>query len=293
MPIRGILNNDYPDFEVLVVDQSDNDLTELALKAYLGDSRLRYIRSGTKGISAGRNVGISHAQGAWIAMTDDDCDVPKNWLREFVAAFSVNANIALVFGDVLPVAHDRAEGFVVSCVGHQPVLARTVREQYLVEGTSACMAISRTAAERLGGYDPILGVGARLKSGEDLDLCVRALLAGYFVYRQPSVKVIHHCLVPWAQAGRVNHQYLYGNGAMFAKHVKCGNWSAVTLLRQLLWKGILGSSSVRRGNQRQIWLKTAAFICGFTAGAFTAVDRANYRFAPSRRDSATPNNPQP
>ena len=99
--IRGLLCNTYSNFELIVIDQSEDNRTEAAVKPYLEDSRVHYMRSATKGISAGRNVGISRARGAWIAMTDDDCEVPDNWLQQFAAVFSIDRNIGIVFGNAL------------------------------------------------------------------------------------------------------------------------------------------------------------------------------------------------
>ena len=74
--VQSVLLNDYPNFDVLVMDQSENDLTEAILRPLLGDPRFRYLRTPTKGLSVGRNLAISATQSQFIALTDDDCEVP-------------------------------------------------------------------------------------------------------------------------------------------------------------------------------------------------------------------------
>ncbi len=97
-----ILENHHPDFEVVIVDQSDDRLTEASLNGLLSDGRVRYLRSATRGRSAGLNAGIREAHGALVLLTDDDCSVPDDWIRRFEAAFAVDERIGIVFGNVLP-----------------------------------------------------------------------------------------------------------------------------------------------------------------------------------------------
>lgn len=286
-PLCGILKNDHPSFEIIVVDQSADNRTEMALQPFLHSAPVCYIRTSTRGASAGRNIGIASARSELIAITDDDCEVPANWLRELATAFTIDEKIGIVFGNIVAVPHDRSTGFVVSYVRNEPLLARSLREKHLVEGTSACMGLKRKTWRVLGGFDELLTVGAPLKGAEDTDLSIRALLADYFIYHTPRLTVVNHSFFLWREVGMVNHRYLYGNGAMFAKLLKCKRWSALSLLARLAGKGFSGSSSVYRGERRQIWLKTTSFMRGFLAGAITPVDRARGRFIRPGKESAS------
>src|ERR1700704_3309464 len=82
-PCAGsILSNAGDDFELLIVDQSDDTATERALAAYDGDHRFRHIRSFSRGASAARNVGVEQSTAPIIAFTDDDCRVSTDWLQQ-------------------------------------------------------------------------------------------------------------------------------------------------------------------------------------------------------------------
>ena len=48
--VQTILENDYPHFEVRVIDQSEDDLTETSLRTFLGNPRFHYMRTHIKGI---------------------------------------------------------------------------------------------------------------------------------------------------------------------------------------------------------------------------------------------------
>ena len=165
--VRTILENDHPDFEVIVLDQSDDALTREALEPFLSDPRVRYLPSASRGRAAGQNAAIHEARGALVLMTDDDCAVPANWLREFEAAFAIDHKVGIVFGNVLPAPHDPATGCIPAYVRQSPFLARGIRDKYRVEGIGACMAVRRSVWRSLGGFDEMLGSGARFRAGED------------------------------------------------------------------------------------------------------------------------------
>ena len=270
--IRTILLNGYPRWELRIVDQSEDDLTERALQPFFGDRRVRYIRSGTKGLSTGRNLGISGAQSEFIAITDDDCEVPTNWLRDLVAALAVDSRIGIVYGSVLSGPHDRAVGFVPAYLPTKAYLAHSLGELHLMGGISACMGLRRSLWQALGGFDAMLGAGAPFKAAEEIDLSIRALLAGYVVCETPNVMVIHHGFRTWDQGRTLISGYLYGIGAMLVKHLKCGHWSVIQLLLRLVWRWTFRGPIVDLGHRPPRWLRLAAFVQGFAAGATMPLD---------------------
>jgi GT2 family glycosyltransferase len=217
---RTILTNDYPTFELRVVDQSDDDRTETSLRQYLADARVHYVRVDTKGLSSARNAGIADAQGEIIAITDDDCEVSSNWLRELVAAFVADSRIGIVFGNVVPGPHDSRAGFIPAYIREEPFLARCIDEKHEVDGVGACMGLRRSVWKDLGGFDQMLGAGAPLRANSEGDLVIRALQSGYFVYETPAVQVIHHGFRTWQEGVVLIQRYWYGTGAMYAKYFK-------------------------------------------------------------------------
>ncbi|HEX3035057.1 MAG TPA: glycosyltransferase [Thermodesulfobacteriota bacterium] len=275
--VSSILSIDYPDFELRIVDQSDNDTTKVSLQPFFDDPRVRYVRSATKGLSAGRNVGIAETKSEFIAFTDDDCEVPSDWLHQLVAAFNVDSNVGIVFGNLLSGPYDSALGFIPVNVRKEPILLKSVRESYLVQGVGACMALQRGVWQKLGGFDQMLGVGALFKAGEEVDFALRVLRAGYFVFETPNVSVIHHGFRSWEQGRALIHSYWYGTGAMMVKQLKCGHWSIIETLFSLAWRWAFGQSLAVSsfGNHSHKFLRLMSFIEGFITGMFTSVNRRN------------------
>lgn len=87
--IKSILNQSYKDFELIIVDDGSTDNTEEVIESF-SDSRIRYIKHDVnKGLSAGRNTGIKHAQGIYIANQDSDDVWLSHKLEKEVAILDV------------------------------------------------------------------------------------------------------------------------------------------------------------------------------------------------------------
>jgi hypothetical protein len=67
-------------FEVIVVDQNDDDRVLPYLKFLGPDIVSRHIRISKKNLSNARNVGLQHATGKYVAFPDDDCWYPAGLL---------------------------------------------------------------------------------------------------------------------------------------------------------------------------------------------------------------------
>ncbi|MGH7450282.1 MAG: glycosyltransferase family 2 protein [bacterium] len=285
--IQSALASEYPHVEVVVVDQSEDDRTERAIQPFLDDSRLRYIRSDTKGCSSGRNIGIRQAQGSTIFITDDDCELKPNCLKELINVLNRDLRVGIVFGNVLPGPHDVSTEFIPAYVRSESFLARNMNEKHQVEGISACMGLRRDVWLKLNGFDQMLGTGSALKSGAETDFTIRALLNGYFVYETPAMSVIHHGFRNWEQGRHLIHRYYYGTGAMFGKLLKCGYGSIVIhlfrLARRMASRENSRTAMSLRG-QDFTPLRIKSFVNGFFAGIFTPVNRKTAHFSWSKPD---------
>lgn len=280
--IESILANDYPHFGLLVVDQSDTNATEDAVLRFHGDGRFRYIRSATRGLGAGHNVGISHATTELIAITDDDCVVPPCWLNEMVEAFSIDDRVALVFGNVHPAEYDVTLGYIPIFERDEPFLVKSAGDDlFRGLGIGACFGIKRSAWWAVHGFDAMLGPGAPLGSLEDRDMAIRLLLAGYRVYCTPRFYVIHDGFRTNRQLRGLAFRDWSGFGSSYAKYLKCGHWSLTRYMAGQMWAGQAArmslSSSYRTGRIRRV-TPVVSFWLGFLRGLICPVEPDSLKF---------------
>ena len=271
--IRSILASDHPAWAIRIVDQSDDDRTAAAVAPFLADPRIRLRRSPTVGIAVARNLAVADAASELVAVTDDDCEVAADWLTELCAAFARDARIGIVFGNVLAGPHDPRAGFVPAYVSDVPALACTLRDKNRVEGAAASMAVRRGAWRALGGFDEVLGAGAPFRSGEEIDLAMRALRQNIFVYETPRARVTHHGSYPWARHREVMNKYWYGTGAAFARSFVAEPVGVARLLVELGGRWVTRvspvASSLEAGGSHRL-IRLAAFARGFAAGMLAA-----------------------
>src|SRR5436309_1727348 len=100
--VDSVLENTYPNFDVIVVDQSDDERTgDIVCAIGALDGRLRYLHTNIAGLSRAYNLGIKETFGELLAFTDDDCVAPSNWLQTIVNAFQQQLDGDLLYGQVV------------------------------------------------------------------------------------------------------------------------------------------------------------------------------------------------
>lgn len=283
--LESLLANRWRDFEVVIVDQSADARTEASLQALPPDARVRHLRSSLRGLSHALNAGIEASSADLIAITGDDCEVAEDWLEAIVNCFaSQERRLGVVFGSVLPAAHDRQAGFVQASGCERPFLARTVRDKSRLGGTSACMALRREVFHRLHGFDGALGVGAPLRAAEDADFAIRALQAGFWVLEEPRIEVTHRSFMAWHRLAEIVERNWFGTGAAVGKLFKSDPVQGVRVLGGLggRWLSPRGGVAATLGNGAYRGLRLAAFARGLVAGLARPVDTAtgHFRAAP-------------
>ena len=230
---QSILANPERSLEVVLVDQSDDDATERIVGRHIDDPRFRYVRTSTRGASNARNVGIEVSAAPIIAFTDDDCRVSPNWIAGVEAIFEKDPAADIVFGRVTIPREIRARGWGADFEPQEREYQNRLPGVHVAWGIGANMSVRRRLLESVGTFDPLLGPGAPFRAGEECDLMIRALTAGFKVVNAAEVEVSHLGVRDGAEASRLYRGYGIAMGATFAKHVRLGTEKSTGLL--LAW----------------------------------------------------------
>lgn len=90
--ILSVLNSDYKNIEVILIDDASTDKSTDIIKKYASnDKRVKYIRN-QKNLGAGicRNIGITHSKGELTAFLDCDDYFTKDFLPKMIEAYQRN-----------------------------------------------------------------------------------------------------------------------------------------------------------------------------------------------------------
>lgn len=93
--IDSVVNQTYPAFEILVVDDGSTDQTIETIKKEYADSNVRVIKQNHKGAQAARNTGIKAAKGKYIAFLDSDDEWLPDKLKIQVEALQENESAVI------------------------------------------------------------------------------------------------------------------------------------------------------------------------------------------------------
>jgi len=86
--LDSILNQSYPNFEVILVDDGSTDNSSELCKVYVEkDLRIKYFRKENGGSASARNFGLSKANGEYISWIDADDWIENDMFEEFLQKF--------------------------------------------------------------------------------------------------------------------------------------------------------------------------------------------------------------
>ena len=88
--IKSLINQSYPDFEALIIDDGSTDNTgRITAELIKGDGRFNYLRQENEGPSSARNKGIERSKGTFLLFLDSDDQYEQNYLEVMNSVISV------------------------------------------------------------------------------------------------------------------------------------------------------------------------------------------------------------
>lgn len=185
-------NTQYPDFEVVVVDDASTDRSGGRVARRFGKSgRVSVVRTTGLGVAGARNFGAESASGDVLIFLDAHSYTPSGWMTGLLEPLE-DIEVGMVGPAFASLKHsEEIEGLGIIWqdatleIGWLPRDSDSPFEVPLLGG--GCQVIRTEMFERLGGYDR----GMTRWGSEDQELCLRVWLMGYSAVVQPRVTVHH------------------------------------------------------------------------------------------------------
>jgi len=181
MCAKGCLSQDYPNLEIIFVDDGSTDRTLRLLREF---DDIKVISQNNKGPAAARNLGWRSSQGEIICFTDSDCIPNRTWVTRFVKCYFDQA-IDGVGGSYDIVNSDK---WLSRCI-HEEIIYRHKNMPKFVDYLGSFnVSYKRDVLVELSGFDESF----LRASGEDNDLAYRAVKYGYKLMFDKENLVAHH-----------------------------------------------------------------------------------------------------
>ena len=242
--------------EIIVVDScSPGD----GVRAVGEASGVPTFRSDILGLPCAKNVGLAQVQTEFVAFPSDNCIVSPGWAGRLVAGFT-GPDVGFVAGPVLPDPPTK-DALSASYRLRDADFPSNWADPFGC-GNGANMCFRTDALRGIGGFDECLGSGAPFFAGEDSDVVLRLLRAGW------SGRYVADALVSQPQwragwsAARRRYEYGIAGGVIAAKAIRLKDQRGRALAASRLW-GVYGLGSARR---QQDWngQSVAAGLCQAT-----------------------------
>ncbi len=192
--IQSVLDQTYPDFELIIVDDGSEDNTEETVKAFR-DQRIIYIRHDrNRGGSAARNTAIKSARGKYIAFQDSDDEwVPEKLEKQMKVFRDSSPEVGVVYSGFFK--WEKTQKVYIPSpwvIQREDSIHGELLKGNFVGAPSA--VVRKECFQKMGGFDeeiPVL---------EDWELWIR--ISKYYQFRYVNEPL----LVSYYSEGGVNEQ---------------------------------------------------------------------------------------
>ena len=175
--LDSLLRVDYPDFEVIVINDGSRDGTHDVVVRY----PVRLVNQWNKGASAARDAGLRLASGEIVAYVDSDVTVTPDWLRNLVKPFA-DPSIAATTGHMIVMKNETCASWMRS-LDIERRYSRRKTFTRVAHGPNC--AFRRSILLEVGGFDPAW------YHAEDTEVSYRIWQKGYRIRYVPEAIVYH------------------------------------------------------------------------------------------------------
>ncbi|MCX7795724.1 MAG: glycosyltransferase family 2 protein [bacterium] len=181
--IEHILNQDYHQYEVIVIDDGSEDNTLESLKGFSSYKNLKFIPlSERKGPAFCRNLGVKESQGELIIFIDSDIFVLPNFINSHVKVHKSHPEGVVAVGPVI----------AISEIDKKLVSKGSILDFSNAYFASGNASIPREIFMKIGGFDEIFNV----YGWEDIDFGLKLKKFGINSIKVPDAIGYHYQPLP-------------------------------------------------------------------------------------------------
>lgn len=198
-----LLKQDYPNYEILVVDQTQNHQpeTQTYLEELAASGKISWFRLDWASLPGARNYAVRRAKGEIILFIDDDVQLPAGFLAAHARNYVENSDVGAVAGRVfdrmkiadagkdLKIEDLPPEASDPGIAWYYIDLVHTVKPQQVISARGCNMSFRREIFSKYG-----LSFDERFKGSavrEESDFCLRIRQTGYKIWYDPAANLVH------------------------------------------------------------------------------------------------------
>jgi cellulose synthase/poly-beta-1,6-N-acetylglucosamine synthase-like glycosyltransferase len=182
--LRSLLLLDYPNYEIVVIDDGSTDDTYEKAMVVAKESRAIHIRVITKrngGKAEALNTGMTVARGEFVLNMDGDTKLTSNTLRACIRHFE-NPRVGAVAGNVKVLNRENIWSNI-QALEYVEGLAMARKAQSFMRVVNIIPGplgmFRKSVLQQVGGYDPDT-------FAEDCDLTLKILMRGWHIAYEPT-----------------------------------------------------------------------------------------------------------
>ena len=207
--IKDVLQQDYPDFEVLVIDQTQNH--EQATESFLQDlancQKISWYKVSWASLPGARNYGVRRAKGDIVLFIDDDVKLKPNYLQAHAKNYQEDQEIGAVAGRVFDrmkladfaTANEDNSPYTIDYLPEQAKdpgiawyyidLVHTTKPQEVISARGCNMSFRKEIFTKYGVWFDERFRGSAVR--EESDFCLRLRKTNYKIWYDPEADLVH------------------------------------------------------------------------------------------------------
>jgi GT2 family glycosyltransferase len=271
--LRSVMKFDYPNYQVMVVDNASTDGSPEAIKSEFLDVKV-IVNDANLGFAAGNNVGLQYVLehgNEYALLLNNDTVVAPNMLRELVTIGENDEQIGIVSPKIYYHEEENKLWYAGARKGWLRGIGATIgldeedEGQYdvvqRVDYAFGCgMLIKREVLERVGLLDSRFFL-----YHEDCDFCLRAAKSGFKTVYVPQARMWHKVSASTKTTSYIQDYHRARSRIIFfTKHLR-GFRLLIVLLWEIPHSLRIILSRIQQGKLKNAWACVKGYINGFVS----------------------------